>query len=96
MNASPTSDDLSALAWVYEEVKKSLETAQKSLQRCLKETGTSGFSDVDAVDPAVLRTARQQIHQAVGALELAGLTGGLRCCEPAKRWCNATSTALRR
>ena len=76
MNASPMSDDLSALAWVYEEVKKSLETAQKSLQRCLKETGTPGFSDVDAVDPAVLRTARQQIHQAVGALELAGLTGG--------------------
>ena len=59
MNASPMSDDLSALAWVYEEVKKSLETAQKSLQRCLKESATSGFSDVDAVDPAVLRTARQ-------------------------------------
>ncbi len=76
MNASPMSDDLSALAWVYEEVKKSLETAQKSLQRCLKESVTTGFSDVDAVDPAVLRTARQQLHQGVGALELAGLTGG--------------------
>ncbi|MEY4429185.1 MAG: hypothetical protein RLZZ182_1874, partial [Pseudomonadota bacterium] len=76
MNPSPTSDDLSALAWVYEEVKKSLETAQKSLQRCLKESVTTGFSDVDAVDPAVLRTARQQIHQAVGALELAGVAGG--------------------
>jgi chemosensory pili system protein ChpA (sensor histidine kinase/response regulator) len=76
MNPSPMSDDLSALAWVYEEVKKSLETAQKSLQRCLKESVTTGFSDVDAVDPAVLRTARQQIHQGVGALELAGVAGG--------------------
>jgi len=76
MNASPMSDDLSALAWVYEEVKKSLETAQKSLQRCLKESVTTGFSDVDAVDPAVLRNARQQLHQGVGALELAGLSGG--------------------
>ena len=76
MNASPMSDDLSALAWVYEEVKKSLEAAQKSLQRCLKESVTTGFSDVDAVDPAVLRNARQQLHQGVGALELAGLSGG--------------------
>ena len=30
-------------------------------------------SDVDAVDPAVLRNARAQLHQGVGALELVGL-----------------------
>ncbi len=74
--ASPVSDDLSALAWVHDEVRKSLEAAHKSLHRCLKEAEATGFSDVDALDPAVLRTARQQIHQGVGALELAGLPAG--------------------
>ena len=75
-NASPVSDDLSALAWVHEEVRKSLESAHKALNRCLKEAATSGFSDMDALDPAVLRSARQHIHQGVGALELAGLPAG--------------------
>ncbi len=74
--ASPMSDDLSALAWVYEELRKSLESAHKALQRALKESGATGFSDVDALDPAILRNARQQIHQGVGALELAGLPAG--------------------
>ena len=75
-HASPTSDDLSALAWVHEELRKSLDSAHKALNRCLKESSASGFSDMDALDPAVLRTARQQIHQGVGALELSGLTAG--------------------
>ncbi|RZL09198.1 MAG: hybrid sensor histidine kinase/response regulator, partial [Rubrivivax sp.] len=74
--ASPVSDDLSALAWVYEELRKSLESAHKALQRALKESGATGFSDIDALDPAILRNARQQIHQGVGALELAGLPAG--------------------
>lgn len=70
------SDDLSALAWVHEELRKSLETAHKALHRSLKEAAVTGFSDTDALDPAVLRSARQQIHQGVGALELAGLPAG--------------------
>ena len=74
--ATPMSDDLSALAWVHEEVRKSLEAAHKALHRCLKEAEATGFSDVDALDPAILRSARQQIHQGVGALELAGLPAG--------------------
>jgi chemosensory pili system protein ChpA (sensor histidine kinase/response regulator) len=75
-NASPMSDDLSALAWVHEEVRKSLELAHKALHRILKDAVTTGFSDMDALDPAVLRAARQHIHQGVGALELAGLPAG--------------------
>jgi chemosensory pili system protein ChpA (sensor histidine kinase/response regulator) len=73
---SPTndtsSDDLSALAWVHEELRRSLEAAHKALRRFVKETDALGGSDIDAVDPAVLRTARSQIHQGVGALELVG------------------------
>lgn len=76
LQVSSMSDDLSALAWVHEELRKSLESAHKALQRALKESNATGFSDVDALDPAILRTARQQIHQGVGALELAGLPAG--------------------
>jgi chemosensory pili system protein ChpA (sensor histidine kinase/response regulator) len=68
----PSSDDLSALAWVHEELRRSLDAAHKSLRRFVKESDALGSSDIDAVDPAVLRHARSQIHQGVGALELVG------------------------
>jgi len=68
-----STQDLSALAWVQEELRKSLDTAHKALRRFLKESEAVGGSDVDSVDPSVLRTARAQIHQGVGALELVGL-----------------------
>ena len=74
---SPTNDttgrdDLSALAWVHEELRRSLEAAHKALRRFVKDTDALASSDIDAVDPAVLRTARSQIHTGVGALELVG------------------------
>ncbi|MFZ5519657.1 MAG: Hpt domain-containing protein [Pseudomonadota bacterium] len=85
----PTHDasfDLNALAWVQEELRKSLDTAHKALRRFLKEAEAAQTSDVDDVDPAVLRTARLQVHQGVGALELVGLSAGatvLRAIESA-------------
>ena len=66
-------DDLSALAWVHGELRRSLETANRALRRYLKEAETASASEIDTVDPAVLRTARTQLHQGVGALELVGL-----------------------
>ncbi len=77
-------DDLSALAWVQEELRRSLDTAHKALRRFVKEAEALAGSDVDAVDPSVLRSARTQIHQGVGALELVGLPAAatvLRACE---------------
>jgi len=71
--APADTDDLSALAWVQDEVRRSLEAANKALHRHLKETESLASSDVDVVDPAVLRGARAQLHQAAGALELVGL-----------------------
>ncbi|MGH8796385.1 MAG: Hpt domain-containing protein, partial [Caldimonas sp.] len=71
MNES--SDDLSAVAWVHEELRRSLDAAHKALRRFGREAEAVDGSDVDVVDPAVLRTARAQIHQGVGALELVGL-----------------------
>jgi chemosensory pili system protein ChpA (sensor histidine kinase/response regulator) len=67
-------DDLSALAWVHDELRRSLETAHKALRRHVREAEAVGASDVDTVDPAVLRGARMAIHQSAGALELVGLT----------------------
>ena len=68
-----TIDDLSALAWVQDELRRSLEAAHKAMRRYLKEAEALAGSDVDAVDPGVLRAARAQLHQGVGALELVGL-----------------------
>src|SRR6195952_1315114 len=67
-----SSDDLSALAWVHDELRRSLDAAHKNLRRFVKDTEALSTSDLDAVDPAVLRNARAQIHQGVGALELIG------------------------
>ncbi|MES2718510.1 MAG: Hpt domain-containing protein [Pseudomonadota bacterium] len=64
-------DDLSALSWVRDELRRSLELANKALRRYLKEQAQR--SDLDSVDPAVLRQARNQLHQCVGVLELVGL-----------------------
>jgi chemosensory pili system protein ChpA (sensor histidine kinase/response regulator) len=71
----PTTDDLSALAWVQDELRRSLDAAHKALRRFVKESEAQQGADVDAVDPSVLRSARQQLHQGVGALELVGLPG---------------------
>ncbi|MGQ0728717.1 hypothetical protein, partial [Acidovorax sp.] len=57
-----TLDDVSALAWVQEELRKSLDAAHKALRRTLKETESTFGSDLDDVEPAQLRAARQQIH----------------------------------
>ena len=65
--------DLSALAWVQDELRRSLEAAHKALRRFMKDSDTVFDADTDDVDPSVLRSARQQIHQGVGALELVGL-----------------------
>src|SRR6476619_4859842 len=76
LDALPTTDptdDLSSIAWVHEELRRSLEAAHKSLRRFLKDLEAVTGSDLDSVDPGVLRTARSQIHQGVGALELVGL-----------------------
>jgi chemosensory pili system protein ChpA (sensor histidine kinase/response regulator) len=66
-------DDLSALAWVHGELRRSLESAIKALRRYLKDSEAAAGGDIDAADSSVLRAARTQLHQGVGALELVGL-----------------------
>ena len=50
-------DDLSAVAWVLTELKRSLEAANKTLRRYLRDAEAARHSDLDAVEPSVLRSA---------------------------------------
>ena len=65
--------DLGPLAWVFEELRKSFDTAIKGLKRFVREADVAHGSDLAAADPNQLRAARQQLHQIVGALEMLGL-----------------------
>jgi len=66
-------NDLGPLAWVLDELRKSLESASAALRRFVRDTGLARGSDMASVDAGQLRIARQQLHQAVGALEMVGL-----------------------
>ncbi|MGA0610386.1 Hpt domain-containing protein [Caldimonas sp. KR1-144] len=77
-------DDLSALAWVQEELRKSLDAAHKALRRTLKEVEAAAGSDVDAVESTALRQARAQLHQGAGVLELISLPAGAALLQAAE------------
>ena len=66
-------NDLGPLAWVLEELRKSLESAVKALKRFVRDAEMARGSDLAALDSSQLRIARQQLHQSVGALEMVGL-----------------------
>ncbi len=78
--------DLSALSWVHDELRRSIELALKALRRHARELDAGAGPDDGLVDPAQLQAARQHLHHGVGALELTGLPAGasvLRACEAA-------------
>jgi chemosensory pili system protein ChpA (sensor histidine kinase/response regulator) len=68
-----TTNDLGPLAWVLDELRKSLDSASAALRRFVRDTALARGSDMASVDGGQLRIARQQLHQAVGALEMVGL-----------------------
>lgn len=71
-NELPVSD-LGPLAWVLDELRKSLDGATKALRRFVRDADLARGSDLTELDASHLRIARQQLHQAVGALEMVGL-----------------------
>ena len=77
-NAAPTgahetaTGDLGPLAWVLDELRKSLDGAIRALRRFVRDAELARGSDLAALDASQLRIARQQLHQAVGALEMVG------------------------
>ena len=54
--------DLGPLAWVHNELCKSLEAATKSLKRFAKEAEDARGSDLAAADTSQLHAARKQFH----------------------------------
>lgn len=68
-------NDLGPLAWVLDELRKSLDGSAKALKRFVREAEAAKGSDLATLDASQLRIARQQLHQAVGALEMVGLAG---------------------
>ena len=66
--------DLGPLAWVLDELRKSLDGAVKALRRFVYDAELARESDIASLDAATLRIARQQLHQATGALEMVGMT----------------------
>ena len=64
--------DLGPLAWVLDELRKSLDGAMRALHRFVRDAELARGSDLAALDASQLRIARQQLHQAVGALEMVG------------------------
>ncbi|RQO59328.1 hybrid sensor histidine kinase/response regulator [Paucibacter sp. KBW04] len=85
--------DLSPLAWVQEELRRSLETVHKSLRRHLRdgETRLSNFTALaggaaEGQAQSPLLAAAAQLHQVAGVLSLVGLPAGatvLRAAEQA-------------
>ncbi|HWI81418.1 Hpt domain-containing protein [Ramlibacter sp.] len=67
--------DLGPLAWVLDELRKSLASASAALRRFVRDTSLARGADLASVDDGQLRIARQQLHQAVGALEMVGQGG---------------------
>lgn len=73
-DADLAGNDLGPLAWVIDELRKSLDGAAKALKRFVRDAEAARGSDLAAIDASQLRIARQQLHQAVGALEMVGLS----------------------
>ena len=76
--------DLGPLAWIVEEVRKTVDGAIKQTRRFALELVDNPASDLVAVDVYTMRAAKQQMHQASGALEMVGLSsvaGFLQCME---------------
>ena len=65
--------DLGPLAWVLDELRKSLDGAVKAMRRFVRDAEVARESDLAALDAGSLRIARQQLHQACGALEMVGM-----------------------
>jgi chemosensory pili system protein ChpA (sensor histidine kinase/response regulator) len=70
--------DLGPLAWVLEELRKSLDGATRALRRFARDAELARGSDIESLDTSQLRGARQQLHQAVGALDMVDLPAPAR------------------
>ena len=76
--ADVMSDDLGPLAWVIDELRRSLEVAGTALRRQVREGAIAPRGESGAPDSSTLPMARLQLYQAAGALEMVGLAAPAR------------------
>ena len=76
--SDPAQGDLGPLAWVLDELRKSLDGATKAMHRFVRDAELARGSNLSELDTSHLRVARQQLHQAVGALEMVGMPAPAR------------------
>ena len=71
--------DLSTLAWVADELRRTLDNAHKALRRQVRETETAPQgAEIDGTASAALQQARALFHQGAGALDMVGQVEGAR------------------
>jgi chemosensory pili system protein ChpA (sensor histidine kinase/response regulator) len=71
--------DLSALAWVTDELRRTLENAHKALHRQQREfEGARPPAEIDGMALPALQQARSLFHQGAGALDMVGQVEGAR------------------
>ena len=65
--------DLSTLAWVADELRRTLDNAHKALRRQVRETEAAPQgTEIDGTASAALQQARALFHQGAGALDMVG------------------------
>src|SRR5471032_254714 len=71
--------DLSALAWVADELRRTLDNAHKALRRQVRETEAAPQgTEIDGAASAAMQQARALFHQSAGALDMVGQVEGAR------------------
>ena len=71
--------DLSTLAWVADELRRTLDNAHKALRRQVRETEAAPQgTEIDGTASAALQQARALFHQCAGALDMVGQAEGAR------------------
>ena len=71
--------DLSTLAWVADELRRTLDNAHKALRRQVRETEAAPQgTEIDGTASAALQQARALFHQGAGALDMVGQAEGAR------------------
>ena len=82
--------DLGPLAWVLEELRKAVGGATRALRRFVLDAEGLTPAERESADTSQLRIARQQLHQAAGAMDMVGQEAPariLRAMEAAVQQC---------
>src|SRR6201985_3856908 len=71
--------DLSTLAWVADELRRTLDNAHKALRMQVRDTEAAPQgTEIDGAASAAMQQARALFHQSAGALDMVGQVEGAR------------------